>query len=235
MCDEDGVADIGCVCAAHGAVVDRAGLRSRDVAVVEFHARTKDLGAVGEHTGRNRRPVDLARAAIIKMYTISPKFGQSVIVVCLLPVAACTAQPITKHDAWAADTISYTTGSCYGPCPAYTVIVSANGQGSFDGQLYTKIEGKRRFRLTAAQFKAFSDALQSFRPVGVQRLESYPECKEVWTDSHTVEIQWTSKMKMARLSYYYGCDPEKYKVMARALSSAPERLPIAEFVGQEGR
>ena len=64
MCDEDRFADIWRVRAADGAAMDRTGLRARDVAVVELHARTEDLGAVGEFAGGCWRADDLARAAV---------------------------------------------------------------------------------------------------------------------------------------------------------------------------
>jgi hypothetical protein len=55
--------------AADGPALDRAGLWPRHVAIVEFHAGSEDLGAVGQFAGGYRRVADLARAALIPMLT----------------------------------------------------------------------------------------------------------------------------------------------------------------------
>lgn len=64
MHDENGSDDCGRVRVADGVVVDRAGVRAGHVALVKLHARTKNLGFVGQLAGECRSIDDLARAAL---------------------------------------------------------------------------------------------------------------------------------------------------------------------------
>lgn len=130
--------------------------------------------------------------------------------------------------------ISYSTGPCFGTCPMYSVTVSANGQGQWEGQKFVAVEGERSFTVSAQQMAEFAAVLQPFRPNGMRSLVTQEECGNNYaTDMPSVDIVWTGMDgREDRLSYYYGCDGQKYAAMAEALRRAPDRLPIKGFIGK---
>ena len=65
MSDENCFADYRSADTADGTALDRAGLWSRHVAVVEFHAGAEDMGFVGQFVGADWCIADLACAAFI--------------------------------------------------------------------------------------------------------------------------------------------------------------------------
>ncbi|RDE06683.1 DUF6438 domain-containing protein [Sphingomonas aracearum] len=133
----------------------------------------------------------------------------------------------------APETITYETGRCFGSCPVYKVSVSADGQGTFEGRMFTAATGVRHFRVSKRQYVAFRRRLIASRPVGTVRLTpDNPACGPAPTDMPTTEIGWSGGgRKPAHLSLYMGCGGPKAQRMRETIRSAPEALPIAAFIG----
>ena len=131
------------------------------------------------------------------------------------------------------ETISYETGRCFGSCPVYKVTVSANGQGTFEGQMFTATTGVKRFRVTRRQYAAFRRRLIADRPVGTVNLTpDDPACGPAPTDMPTTQVHWSGGgRKPAHLSLYMGCGGTRAQRMREAIRHAPEALPIAAFIG----
>lgn len=130
------------------------------------------------------------------------------------------------------ETISYATGPCYGTCPAYRVTVSADGRGLFEGERFTRVTGKRAFRVSPAEWRAFRRRLEPLRGQGSVRLEDGDGCKVMATDMPTVEVRWSGGFPGSSLRINYGCDPDRYGWMFTHLREAPKALPIAGLVGR---
>ncbi|WP_157215734.1 DUF6438 domain-containing protein [Flavisphingomonas formosensis] len=126
--------------------------------------------------------------------------------------------------------ITYETGACFGTCPVYSVTVSSDGAGRFEGRRFTGATGPQSFTVTPAQFAAFEAALAPYRPKsGEVDYSAPPLCGRMATDMPSVDVRWDEPGR-AHLHYYYGCDREKYAVMADALRHAVDALPIAAFI-----
>ncbi|WP_010544318.1 DUF6438 domain-containing protein [Sphingomonas elodea] len=148
------------------------------------------------------------------------------------PVAAGAlappAVPIVRGEM-----IRYATSPCFGACPVYTVTVRPDGTGTFEGQRFTAVSGARDFRVTPAQYTAFLTRLAPYRPRSgtVRYAPGEPTCGQAATDMPSVEVQWDGKAGHRALSFYFGCDRERNRMMADALGSAPDLLPIAGLIG----
>lgn len=130
-------------------------------------------------------------------------------------------------------TITYETAACFGFCPVYSVTVSADGTGHFNGMHNTAVTGARDFTVTPAQFRAFADALAPWRPVGDRRIvPGTPDCPHPATDLPGVKVIWAGAGPAGSLDYYYGCGLDAPKGMADALGNAPDTLPIEAMIGE---
>lgn len=129
--------------------------------------------------------------------------------------------------------IRYSTSPCFGACPVYSVTVRPDGTGTFEGQRFTAVTGTRDFRLSRAHYDAFTDRLAPYRPRSgsVRYAPGEANCGQTATDMPSVEVQWDGRAGHRALSFYFGCDREKNRVMADALGSAPDLLPIASLIG----
>ena len=146
----------------------------------------------------------------------------------LLALPACAT---TGASGAAVESISYETGLCFGACPVYLVTVSADGTGSFEGRRFTAVTGRRSFRITPEQFRAFADRLEPLRPEsGSLRYSGPPLCETMATDLPSAEVTWRSRDGEQSLYFYYGCDMEKNRAIADRLNGATILLPIANFI-----
>ena len=130
------------------------------------------------------------------------------------------------------ETISLSTTRCFGTCPVYTVTLSPDGQGIFDGQQFTAVTGERRFQATPEQVRAFTQALAKVRPEGDRKIEpGTPDCPMIVTDMPSTNIRWQGAGGASSLNFYGGCGRENPKI-ADTLRAAPGLLPIGDFIGR---
>jgi hypothetical protein len=149
---------------------------------------------------------------------------------CVRPGTPDTGRPVPIEG----DSISYTTGPCFGACPVYSVMVRPDGTGVFEGKRFTAVTGERRFTLSPAQYAAFAARLAPYRPASgeVRYAHGEPNCSQAVTDMPSVDVTWTRAIgDSQRLYFYFGCDRQKNRAMADALGNAPDALPIGELVG----
>ena len=148
----------------------------------------------------------------------------------LVAGAASPAGAMGERPA-AVETITYERGPCHGTCPVYRVVVSSNGRGTFEGIQHTAATGTRSFRVTNAQWAEFKRRLAADRPVGEVMLDRRERCAIYATDLPTIDVRWSGAGRPGHLAYNMGCDRPTHARMARALTSAPQALPIADFIG----
>ena|ERR1700719_97787 len=156
-----------------------------------------------------------------------------VAVAAVLPAIASTPKP-------SVETITYRAGACLGTCPIYTFTVSSDGQGAYKGTNFVTTIGDRSFHATSAQFEAFRARLAPYRPNRDSETLVHPGsnlCPESGTDSPEIEVTWMLDGHPAgHVRYYYGCiRPKVPSDMLPALASAPDLLPISEFIGPKRR
>jgi hypothetical protein len=133
------------------------------------------------------------------------------------------------------DSITYTTGACFGRCPVFSVTVRPDGSSVFKGERFTAVTGEKAFQLTPAQYEDFAKRLAPYRPESGEAIYApgQPLCKEVATDLPGVDIRWTRAIGDSQhLYYYFGCDMTKNRAMADALGGAVELLPIEDMIGE---
>src|SRR5204862_2606787 len=98
---------------------------------------------------------------------------------------------------------------------------------------FTAVRGVREFRVTRRQWLAFANHLAAIRPAGGASVDhNGSQCREMVTDMPSATVTWTGWRGTQRLHYYYGCDPTRYRALARRLSSSPALLPIGDFIGR---
>ena len=148
-------------------------------------------------------------------------------------VASCLAA-IVPANAAAPESITYETGACFGACPVYTVTVRSDGSGLFEGRRFTAVTGRRTFRVTPGQYRAFVAQLAPLRPRrGVARYWGPPLCSGMATDQASADVKWDMHDGGGReLSFYYGCDMGARQAMVERLGNAPDLLPIGAFIGR---
>ncbi|QNQ08082.1 DUF6438 domain-containing protein [Sphingomonas alpina] len=144
-------------------------------------------------------------------------------------VAPKPAEPQTAEPG----AIVYETAPCYGLCPVYRVTIASDGTGTFTGMQHTVITGDRKFAASPDQFAAFAKVLAPYRPKGTRDITpGQPDCVDAATDMPSVDVQWKSGTATDKLTLYYGCNLQTGQAMAEALRTAPEMLPIADFIGK---
>ena len=153
----------------------------------------------------------------------------------LLPAAflatPAAAAPV-RHGA--VESITYRTGPCMGGCPIYNVSVRSDGSATFEGINFTAVRGRRDFRVTPQQYRAFAAWLAPIRPArGSIDYNSNQLCRTMATDMPSASVTWDDRRGAQRLNYYYGCDMERYRELSRRLSRAPDRLPIGDYIGRQ--
>lgn len=136
--------------------------------------------------------------------------------------AGAMAQVAPRADA---SFVGYAASGCYGACPAYSIVVYADGRGSFHGDRNTAVIGDRVFRVTPAQYAAFRRRVERFRAGDMS-------CESRATDQATVTLRWHDRQGSRTRNIYFGCDMRKNATAFAALRDAPDVLPIAPFVGQ---
>lgn len=151
-------------------------------------------------------------------------------------VALFAATPAAARPAprTAPESISYRAGPCFGGCPIYTVTVRSDGTGTFEGINFTTARGVRQFRVTPRQYRAFAAWLAPIRPPrGSLDYRTGDLCRTMATDLPSVGVTWNGRRGQQQLDYYYGCDMERHRALARRLRDAPDRLPIQAFIGEQ--
>lgn len=148
----------------------------------------------------------------------------------VVALSACATIPSEPVPA----SISYETGPCFGRCPVYRVTVRADLTGTFEGRRFTAVTGPREFRVSAQQWRAFVAKLAPLRPSGVRTVTpGHAECGQAVTDMPSVNVSW-SGASADRLEFYYGCRSPANQALADTLRSAPDLLPIGDYIGPRG-
>ena len=133
-----------------------------------------------------------------------------------------------RADPGPAVPITFATGICDGTCPAWEATVTPAG-GVYRGGQFSRVQGARRFPLTAEQYHAIALALAPIRPSGTRAL--YPDragCEQAANDMRTIEVSWG---KSDRLTFYTGCEGSENGRILDALLRVEQLLPVNHLAG----
>lgn len=151
-----------------------------------------------------------------------------------LGLSGCATSLPAEAEQRPAPSISYETGPCFGACPVYRVTVNADGTGRFEGRDFTAVRGERAFRITPAQYRAFSAQLEPLRPARGSRRYAGDACRIMATDLPSAQVTWSGPGGEQQLYFYFGCDMDRNQAIAERLRAAPRLLPIAGLIGRPG-
>ena len=155
--------------------------------------------------------------------------------ICALALAlgGCVT-PVTHGDTGAPSSIDYSLTPCFGFCPAFSLSVSDDGTGTYDGQAFVATRGEAGFMASDAEFAAFAHRLAPFKPQKSVNY-GYENCDgPVATDSPSVSITWHDPGEdPVTLTWYMGCRQPVLVENSDALYTAWQELPVAELVGSD--
>jgi hypothetical protein len=145
-------------------------------------------------------------------------------------LAGCTT--MSGADTAPPQTVQFEVTPCFGSCPVFTLSISADGHGVYEGGRFVKTKGRHEFTSTPAQVKAFFDRIAPFRPHGT-KVYDYGHCPTpVATDSPSVNVGWSSAGKPDSLNWYLGCRVPALNAIQPDLRNAWQELPLDDLVGR---
>lgn len=161
------------------------------------------------------------------------------VAVAALSATACTMTDTAPDGApipIERESITYATEPCFGTCPVYSVTVTPEGEGVFEGKQHVATTGTQSFRIAPANYRRFAEHLAAVRPRQGDRNISHgePDCGNAPTDMPSITVRWSSNTGAAdqNLRLYLGCRGAEADRVAGVLKSAPEMLPIAAYIGK---
>lgn len=134
------------------------------------------------------------------------------------------------------ESVTYSTQPCFGFCPVYSVTMTPEGEGRFEGRRHTAVTGERRFTVDRETAERFIEHLGAVKPAeGDRRIEMQStDCGIAPTDMPSIDVRWEANTGAApqSLHLYLGCrSPEAERVRA-VLTAAPALLPIEGLIGK---
>jgi hypothetical protein len=154
---------------------------------------------------------------------------RSIAILAAALLAGCTTASETNPAP--AQSVRFEITPCFGSCPVFTMTISADGHGVYEGGRFVKVKGTHKFAATPAQVRAFFDRIRPFRPRGEKHYD-YGNCPvPVATDSPSVHVSWTSTSGSDSLNWYLGCRVPALNAIEPDLYGAWKELPLDDLVG----
>jgi Domain of unknown function (DUF6438) len=104
--------------------------------------------------------------------------------------------------------IELARGACYGPCPIYRVVLTADGEVRWHGERHVATLGDATAKIPVAAFSQLWQAVAA-APFGIlpdDERADHPVCPHVFSDSPTVVVTLTGTGVDARVVDYHGTD-----------------------------
>ncbi|UEC01713.1 DUF6438 domain-containing protein [Burkholderia vietnamiensis] len=129
------------------------------------------------------------------------------------------------------ESITVSTGPCFGYCPVYDLTIHSDGQVRFHGERHTMLLGDRELQRPPAKYKEASTLLEPFRPADASVSET--KCDRTITDSQTYEITWTSATgQKTVLRHDRGCLSAQNERLNQVLDQLPALLGVEDLSKQ---
>ncbi|EIN02180.1 hypothetical protein WQE_05077 [Paraburkholderia hospita] len=129
------------------------------------------------------------------------------------------------------ESITVSTGPCFGFCPIYDVTVNADGIVKFHGERHTMLLGDRELRQSPSKYKEAAALLEPFRPA--DESVSRTKCDDMITDGQTYEITWTSVTGQKKiLRHDRGCLSAQNEKLNQTLDQLPALLGVEDLAKQ---
>ena len=95
---------------------------------------------------------------------------------------------------------------CFGRCPVYRIVISADGHVEYLGMQFVKAEGKRSKNVNVAALRQLRDELNKVGYFGLHDLDtSMVSCEDPTTDLPTVIISVRADGKFKSIKHDRGC------------------------------
>jgi hypothetical protein len=132
-----------------------------------------------------------------------------------LVIASVLLLAVWSAHADAPDTSTATPGTmvtlqrttCFGPCPAYRVTLTADGHITFNGLAFVQTQGPVSAQATSVQIAAIVAAIHTadLRSLRDHYTSHDDGCVQVMTDMRGVQITINDVQGSKTVDYYYGC------------------------------
>ena len=121
---------------------------------------------------------------------------------------------------------------CFGRCPVYRIVISADGHVEYLGMQFVKAEGKRSKNVNVAALRQLRDELNKVGYFGLHDLDtSMVSCEDPTTDLPTVIISVRADGKFKSIKHYRGCGGAASALLSQ-LEDAIDRIGgVVEWVG----
>jgi Domain of unknown function (DUF6438) len=138
---------------------------------------------------------------------------------------------LLRHHAEGIESLTVSTGPCFGYCPIYDLTVNSEGVVKFHGERHTMLLGDRELHLSPAKYKEATTLLEPFRPADT--LISQTKCDDTITDGQTYEITWTNAAGQKKiLRHNRGCLSAQNEKLNQALDRLPALLGVEDLSKQ---
>jgi len=142
----------------------------------------------------------------------------------------------TPRDPSPMEYVKITEGPCFGACPVYDFTLRGDGQVTFHGQRFTKVDGQR---LGFRSVGTFLDALETLKAHDFEGLKGVydrgsEDCKMATTDHPTIRVEVKSETMSGNLHWYTGCRGMENRIkLERMVDELKRVLDVEEFIGTD--
>ncbi len=152
--------------------------------------------------------------------------------VAALALAGCTTAPTQDNADSTVESIAFSTGPCFGACPVFEIELDRSGDGTYRGERFVAVKGERPFTASAAEWQAFAERLEPFRPE-TSVTYGFENCDgPTVTDQATVVVTWrNADGTETTLDWYMGCRQPGLAENGERLYGAWQELPLDDLVG----
>jgi len=145
----------------------------------------------------------------------------------LLLLASCVHAPVLPPSP-DAELIHVMLMPGFGGTQSYNLWVASDGHARLDWNVdgYPWTDKQRRdFKVSPAEFNAFRDAFQPYRPTTDRLLgHDNPDCDFQITDQPNIRVTWEGRGPGAWLQYDYGCNGKRNQSLVEVLTNAPKGI-----------
>lgn len=121
---------------------------------------------------------------------------------------------------------------CFGRCPVYRIVISADGHVEYLGMQFVKAEGMHSKSINVAALHQLKDELNRVGYFGLHDLDtSKMSCEDPSTDQPTVIISVCADGKFKSVKHYRGCDGPASALLAQLGDTIDRIAGTVEWVG----
>jgi len=159
------------------------------------------------------------------MRVLGPKSRSPLLfAVLLVSLSSCFGAQRVHH----LEEITLERTRCYGWCPAYRIVVFADGRVEYEGREFVKATGRAVRQLSRLDLEKLVDEINRANYFNLRDRYAREEdgCPTVWTDSPGAITSVRADGRLKTIRHYHGCQDDDRS--ASAVSSYPRALTELE-------